>query len=78
MNIFDRRREPLPIVLPESRREAASQITLVDHSAVTSRFMACHCGTCGSTNEAGSRYCGMCGSRLSAFVEGASQRGRTR
>ncbi|WP_220206103.1 zinc-ribbon domain-containing protein [Reticulibacter mediterranei] len=71
-------REPQPIILPISRREAAFQTTIVDHPAVTSRFTACYCGTCGSMNEAGSRYCGMCGSRLATGVEGASQRGRTR
>jgi hypothetical protein len=71
-------REPQPIILPVSRREVAFQTTIVDHFAVTSRFMACHCDTCGFTNEAGSRYCGMCGRRLVTIVEGASQRGRTR
>jgi hypothetical protein len=59
MNIFDRRREPLPIELPLPRREAASQITVVDRPGIARSSARCDC--CGSLFEEGARFCGQCG-----------------
>jgi len=59
MNMFGSRREPQPIILPMSRREAASQITVVDRSSIA-RFPS-SCDNCGTGYELGVRFCGNCG-----------------
>lgn len=62
MDIFARRREPQPLTLPLSRRELASQVTLVDRSCtVLPSSATCRCG---HVLEPGNRYCGGCGTRL--------------
>jgi hypothetical protein len=61
MSVFDRRREPQPIILPVSRREAASQMTIVDCSDI-----ACssdRCNRCSSVYELDAQFCGECGTR---------------
>lgn len=62
MDIFARRREPQPLVLPVSGRELASQVTMVDRSCSALPFSAsCRCG---HALEPGSRFCGGCGNRV--------------
>ncbi|WP_220203850.1 hypothetical protein [Reticulibacter mediterranei] len=59
MNMLGSRREPQPIILPISRREAASQITVVDRPG--SAHSPARCDLCGTAYEVGARFCGECG-----------------
>jgi hypothetical protein len=61
MTMFSRR-EPQPIVLPASRREAASQATMVNLTGLCPGALA-HC-SCGHIVESGDRFCGSCGVQL--------------
>ncbi len=61
MNVFSRRLEPQPIELPQSKREVASQVTVVDLPRPVLPTYA-YCG-CGHVLEPGNRFCGGCGAR---------------
>jgi hypothetical protein len=61
MHIYACRLEPQPIVLPELRREVASQITVVDR--LGSAHAPARCDCCGTAYEIGARFCGECGTR---------------
>jgi hypothetical protein len=61
MSVFDRRREPQPIILPVSRREAASQITVVDRPGIA--CLSDRCDRCSSVYELDAQFCGQCGTR---------------
>lgn len=56
--------EQRPIILPESKHEAALQTTLVDLSVAHPGFMTSHCRHCGSSVELDAHFCGDCGERV--------------
>jgi hypothetical protein len=58
--MMKRRHEPQPIILPESRREAASRTTVVNHPR-SRLFGRCNCG---HEIEPDNHFCGGCGVRL--------------